>query len=263
MNQEEEILRENIRHLIKYVKQKKLNEEQEIRNSLKQLMRIELKQMLSEEAIPDQDPAPNKSTGINVLADLLKKIIPIEKDDFRQMTTDPEQRKSFRAHIIKAIQDTLIAVDASVGASETAALAEDIEIEVGQDEDQDKFIDIRTPQEKEEEEGPEEPTDPREDFGKGLEGLDATGRNMAYNTFKKIEKNIIDSYDLLDNPDDQELFYDYLIANTKLYFDKFEDQLAVNVEEPTNQAYETAKKQEPGDEPADAKPEEIFEIILD
>ena len=36
-----------------------------------------------------------------------------------------------------------------------------------------------------------------------------------------IEKNIIDSYDLLDNPDDQELFYDYLIANTKLYWALF------------------------------------------
>jgi|TARA_R110002020_G_scaffold475608_1_gene711313 pyruvate-formate lyase len=263
MNQEEEILRENIRHLIKYVKQKKLNDEQEVRNSLKELMRLELKQMLAEEAIPDQDPAPNKSTGINVLADLLKKIIPIEKDDFRQMTTDPSQRKSFRAHIIKAIQDTLIAVDASLDAGETTALAEDIEIEVGQDEDLNKFIDIRTPQEKEKEEGPEDPADPREEFGKGLEALDATGRNMAYNTFKKIEKNIIDSYDLLDNPDDQELFYDYLIANTKLYFDKFEDQLAVNVEEPTNQAYETAKEQEPGDEATTTEPEEIFEIILD
>tara|TARA_R110000824_G_scaffold384450_1_gene578456 strand:+ start:5112 stop:5903 length:792 start_codon:yes stop_codon:yes gene_type:complete len=263
MNQEEETLRENIRHLIRYVKQKKVNEEQEVRNSLKELMRLELKHMLSEEALPDQDPAPNKSTGINVLADLLKKIIPIEKDDFRQMTTDPQQRKSFRAHIIKAIQDTLIAVDASIGASEKAlALAEDIEVEVGEDEDEDKFIDIRTSQEKEAEEGPEDPKDPREEFGKGLEAMDATGRNMAFNTFKKIEKNIIDSYDLLDNPDDQELFYDYLIANTKLYFDKFEDQLAINVEEPTNQAYETAKEQEPGEEAA-AAPEDIFEIILD
>ena len=61
---EEKLLRENIRHLIKYVKQKKLNDEQEVRNSLKELMRLELKQMLAEEAIPDQDPAPNKSTGI-------------------------------------------------------------------------------------------------------------------------------------------------------------------------------------------------------
>ena len=45
MNHEEEILRENIRQLIKHVKQKKLTEEEEIRNSLKKLMRLELEQM--------------------------------------------------------------------------------------------------------------------------------------------------------------------------------------------------------------------------
>jgi hypothetical protein len=40
-----------------------------------------------------------------------------------------------------------------------------------------------------------------------------------------------------------------LIANLKLYFDKFESELSATVEEPTNQAYETAKQQEPmGDE---------------
>jgi hypothetical protein len=68
---------------------------------------------------------------------------------------------------------------------------------------------------------------------------------MAYNSFKKVENSIIDSYELLSNPEDQELFYDYLIANLKLYFDKFEDELADQVEEPTNQAYDTAKEEEP------------------
>ena len=48
MNQEEEILRENIRQLIRHVKQKRSNEEQEVRNTLKKLMRLELKKMLSE-----------------------------------------------------------------------------------------------------------------------------------------------------------------------------------------------------------------------
>ena len=48
MNQEEEVLRENIRHLIKHVKQKRADEEQEVRKSLKTLMRLELKQMLAE-----------------------------------------------------------------------------------------------------------------------------------------------------------------------------------------------------------------------
>ena len=111
------------------------------------------------------------------------------------------------------------------------------------------------------EEEPEE-VDPREEFGAGIEG-DETGRNMAYNSFKKVESSIIDSYELLSNPDDQELFYDYLIANIKLYFDKFEDELSGDIEEPTNQAYEDAKAEK---EPKDLDTggiEELFEINLD
>jgi hypothetical protein len=68
---------------------------------------------------------------------------------------------------------------------------------------------------------------------------------MAYASFKKIESSIIDAYDLLSNAEDQDLFYDYLIANLKLYFDKFEGELEVGGEEPTNQAYDTAKQSQP------------------
>ena len=67
---------------------------------------------------------------------------------------------------------------------------------------------------------------------------------MAFQSFHKIEGNIVDAYELLSNAEDQELFYDYLIANLKLYFDKFEDELSASVEEPTNQAYDTAKEEE-------------------
>ena len=38
----------------------------------------------------------------------------------------------------------------------------------------------------------------------------------------------------LEIPEDQELFYDYLIANLKLYFDKFEEELSGSLDEPTN-----------------------------
>ena len=38
-----------------------------------------------------------------------------------------------------------------------------------------------------------------------------------------------------------------MIANVKLYFDKFETELAGSVEEPTNQAYDMAKDQEQTD----------------
>ena len=103
MNQEEKTLRTNIRHLIRHVKQKRLNEEQEVRNSLKKLMRLELKKMLSEVDTPDTDPTPNKSTGINVLEELLKKIVPVLETDFKSLTTSEEQRQSFRAHIVNAV----------------------------------------------------------------------------------------------------------------------------------------------------------------
>ena len=101
-----------------------------------------------------------------------------------------------------------------------------------------KFIDIRTDAEKKAEEEDAKP-DEREEFGSGVDG-DETGRNMAYQSFKKIETAVIDSYELLSDPEDQELFYDYLIANLKLYFNKFEDQLSGSVEEPSNQAYDDA-----------------------
>ena len=77
MNQKEKILRHNIRQLKRHVKQKKLNEEKKIRSLLNKLMKHELQEMLSEADTPDVDPAPNKSTGINVLEELLKKIVPV------------------------------------------------------------------------------------------------------------------------------------------------------------------------------------------
>jgi hypothetical protein len=242
MNKDEQVLRENIQQLIRHVKSKKLNEEQEVRNSLKKLMRLELKKMLSEADVPDIDPTPNKSTGINVLEQLLKKIVPVLQIDYKSLTTDENQRQSFRAHIVNAVINTLtpakINNEAGDEEAEMDSLDEEIDIEIGDD---DKFIDIRTDAEKKTEEEDAAP-DEREEFGTGVEG-DETGRNMAYESFKKIESSIIDSYELLSNPEDQELFYDYLIANLKLYFDKFESELAGSVEEPTNKAYDTAKEE--------------------
>ena len=247
MNQKEEReLRENIQHLIRHVKAKRKKEEKLFREQLVELAKLELSNMLVESEVASVDPAPNKSTGINVLEDLLKKIVPVLEIDYKSLTTNAEQRQSFRAHVINAIVATLTPVEANNDASEAEpemedmSLEEEIDIEIGDEDpgDEDKFIDIRTDAEKREEEEVEE-VDPRDEFG--LDGQDETGRNMAYASFKKIETSIIDSYELLSNPEDQELFYDYLIANAKLYFDKFEGELSPEVEEPTNQAYDMAK----------------------
>ena len=242
MKNPESLLRENVRALISLVKKKNKNtqtEEQQLRSIIREFLSHELK----EAKTPDNDPAPHQSTGINVLEDLLKKIIPQIEDDYKLLTTSEEQRESYRAHIIDAVVKTLTPVELNndaPGKAPQGELDEDIDVEISDDDgEDDMFIDINP--EKPEEEEKEE--DPRDSFG--IEGKDTTGRNMAYTTFKKIESQIIDAYDMLSNPEDQELFFDYLIANLKLYFDKFENEIQPSVEEPTNQAYDSAKEEEP------------------
>ena len=46
---------------------------------------------------------------------------------------------------------------------------------------------------------------------------------------------------------DRDMYYDYLITNLKLYFDKFEDELQTTVgPEPTTPEYEQEKEKEAG-----------------
>jgi len=251
MNQKEEnILRNNIRHLLQHVKQKRIDEEKDLRDIIRQFADYEIVAM-TERQTADNSPTPNKSTGINVLEDLLKKIIPVLETDYKLLTTDAEQRRSFRSHVINAVINTLTPVEANTDATQATGEEEEVEIDIYEEEidvdvsagDDEKFIDIRTNAEKSADDDEDEEEDPRDTFAGEVEG-DETGRNVAYATFKKIDTNIIDSYELLSNPEDQELYYDYLIANLKLYFDKFEEELAATVEEPTNQAYDMAKSEE-------------------
>ena len=46
---------------------------------------------------------------------------------------------------------------------------------------------------------------------------------------------------MLTDPQDKKIFVDYLITNMKLYFDKFEGELATELSEPTTPEYEQAK----------------------
>ena len=123
---------------------------------------------------------PHQSTGINVLEDLLKKIIPQIEDDYK-MTTSEEQRESYRAHIIDAVVKTLTPLLnlTMMLVSNTAGLEEEIDVEIS-----DMMvkmtcllISVLIPKKQEE----EEEEDPRDAFG--IEGKDTTGRNMAYSNF--------------------------------------------------------------------------------
>jgi hypothetical protein len=356
---EEQLLRKHVRKAIRIVMEKKkkkkfkeTTEEQNLRSIIKQLIKEAEK----------TEASPHQSTGINVLEDLLKKIIPVIEQDYKRLTTDATQRESFRAHIINAAENSLapekaMAAATPGGLEEASGLSrtrredelefeidregltqlvikrsvrphdtfvivknkdgtynmfldpdelklikknvdrgevlklaqnlnhkwwkiysdatsatgptpktdrereaekggrrtgeprrqeprvelQEVDVEVGDDfstkpEDDDAFIDI--------EDKPEEPVaeDPQADFG--IEGEEVTGRNFAFSTFQKIENQIVDSYSLLDNHEDRNLFFSYLVTNLKLYFDKFEDELRAQVQEPTTPEYEREKGQQ-------------------
>ena len=229
-------LRDFIRRAIKVraknKKESRIWEEFELRSIIRKLLK---------EA--DTDKIQHRSTGINVLEDLLKKIIPVLEQDYKMMTTNSDQRKSFAAHIVAATEKSLAPASANkeagdddekfIGIDEIEDINE-IEVEIGdRPEDNDAFIDIEDKEEDDEEEGNVE------DLG----DEDKTGLNFAQSTFDKIEKQIIDAFSLLSNEEDQNLFEEYLLTNLKLYFDKFESELDPDVAEPTTQSYEDEKEE--------------------
>ncbi len=200
-------------------------------------LRSVVKQLVSES---DVEKNPHSSTGINKLEELLKKIVPTLEDSYKTLTSNREQRSSFRSHILNAIENVLRPEDAKEDADsdDTPQDLEEVEINVKNSDplgasDEEKFIDISDSEGGDTE---EEEEDPLDSFG--IEGEDTTGRNSAFEAFKQIENQIIDAYGVLQDPNDRSVFYDYLLTNVKMYFDKFEEELAGVVTEPSSDSYE-------------------------
>jgi len=241
-----------LRHFIRKAIQIAENKRKKAINEAKQqevTLRGYIRQLISEASVQDSEEGPHKSTGINILEDLLKKIIPIVEIDFKKLTTSEEQRSSYRAHMIQGVKNLL----APAATTDQADSGEEVEVEdkfisvneqddelqisVGDEADPEEFIDVRGDN-KEDQKSDEEIE--KETFT--ITGEDETGRDMSYSTFKKIQGSILDSWEVLSNADDKELFYDYLLTNLKLYFDKFEDELKATLPEPTTPEYEKAKQ---------------------
>ena len=357
---EEEKLRNYIRKAIKKIQERRVLGEEQTKQDEDKLKSIIYKLIEADSNVA----APHRSTGINVLEDLLKKIIPQIEIEYKKLTTSPDQRASFRSHIVNAIQNSLAPVKISdkAGSAEEAEQAidigleeatsmqtalstspdrediaqqaaektitqqrtakdilenmkvgevaylkltsedenlrgikvitrvednqegsvfrlsefilqdrfshsltamieilsradvevmnvqeglshlneeeEDIEVEVGDEEpgveSEEDFIDIDG-----EVEEPSEEEEKAQDFR--IDGKDETGRNVAFRAFERIEQAVVDSYNILSDGDDRNLFFDYLITNIKLYFDKFEDEILTMLPEPTTPEYEQEK----------------------
>jgi len=230
----EQLIREHIK--------KRISNQLTSRKVIEEKIRTVVRKLLEAETGTEE---ANKNTGINVLADLLKKIIPAIEADYKMLTSSPEQRESFKNHIVHAVKNTLNPIDA-IEMSESivyeidpSLLSEKISIDLDTEDDElesveGEFIDI---------EGEEE-----EEFGTGLDDQNETGRNFAADSFKSVEKQIVDAYDMLADDEDKELFYDYLLTNLLLYFDKFEDELAETLPDISTPEYEEEKAEDEAEE---------------
>jgi hypothetical protein len=240
---EEQKLRKLIRKGIGVVMERSTNRKHGLLKEEKKLRTL-IRNLIKEGGTPTGDNTPHKYTGINVLEKLLKKIVPVLEQDYKQLTSSEEQRQSFRSHIINAAENVLAPVQVNDGApgeapdlpAEPMMEQDDIDITVDSPEDSPEFIDVGLESDKEEEPKLDPKETEKEEFG--LEGANVTGRNAAFETFKQVENQIVDSYGMLADEEDKEMFYDYLITNLKLYFDKFEEDLAGSLEEPTTDEYE-------------------------
>lgn len=253
---EEQLLRENIRKIIKTSRKKRTETEALEESTLRSVIRG-----IIQEKIAINDEVPHEKTGINKLRRTLKKVVPQIRDDYLTLTTDPAQRKSYIAHLVNGVDNLLAPIETNIDAPDSpksnASLEEDmdeqIDIEVGGDDDQ--FIDIGDDILPSEEEEEIEIDDEEELVTRGLDSKenDETGRNEAIATFKQIQGTIVDDFGTLANDEDRELYHDYLKTNILLWKDRFEEVLSTNQPEPTTPEYEKEKEQE--------KKEDMFEIL--
>jgi len=227
-------LREVVRKIITLSEQKQtkpISEENKLRGLINKLI-----------TEAETDTTPHASTAINFLEDLLKKILPGIETDYKSLTTKEEQRESFRAQLTTSVNTALetaelntAGAEENVEASEEEAegfidIEEEIEIAITDDP---KFIDIDPDSGEEDEEEAEVASE---------EEGDRTGQALAAQAFDAIEKQTLETFATLSDPEDKKTFKDYMITNLKLYFDKWEKELS-HVIEPTTDEYETEKEE--------------------
>jgi hypothetical protein len=227
---EELKLRENIRRAIRIIANKK--QAQALSESKDEArLRSIIRSYLVEAQTAVAAVAKHDSTGINALEDLLKNtnVLSTIETGYKSLTTDLQQRESYKNHILNAVQRSLAPEESRKGAGEDVEITEEvdeaIDVVIGdRPEDDPDFISV------DDEEVEEVEVDEKDEFG--IEGEDKTGRNRAFTDFGDIEKVILTAYDDLDDPTDTAMFEEYLLKNLALYFEKYEGELQTNVEAP-------------------------------
>lgn len=250
----EKLMREYIRNKIRSKLHEQIRKEEEQELKLRLVIRDLIK-----EAKENANPHPN--TGINKLRDSFRKAKATIKSKFQQLTTDPEQRVTFRSHLLNAFEKLFQELDGlnARGLPEEEPQAGEMELEAPPEEteggepagDLESQIDAILKEVKVDLGDDVEVTDTegddqtKKDFAKKekeneekanlnpeIEQGDTTGRNQAFDTFRLVQSYFSDAYLDLDNEDDKKMFKDWCLYNMKLLLDNYEAQLAAAPEEP-------------------------------
>ena len=247
-------LREQIRRAIAIIGERKQTKQTQMLSEEKRLRKV-IRSLLKEE-----EGQGDESTGISYLRRDLKKTIPELEGGYKALRSKKEQRDSYRAHIISALKDIILRGDTNFNAKSDgdaiadgidapmdAGMNEEIDVNFGDSEsfpDPEKKLDIGREKPEELQTMEDENTEDKELTDFSIEGEDKTGAAAALTSMKQIEKVVINTYSTLYDPTDRELYADYLITNTQLYFDEFEKELQTIIPEPENPEYEKRKEPE-------------------
>mgnify|MGYP003655137437 CR=1 FL=1 len=227
---DELVLRETVRKAINVVVKQRQNKKL-LESKEEGLLRDIIRSMLPEGQTAVASVAKHANTGINALEDLLKNtnVLSVLETGYKSLTTDLQQRESYKNHILNAIKMSLAPEESRKEAGEDVEIVEgideEVDIEIGDSpEDDPDFINVS------DEEVEEVEVDEKEEFG--LDGEDKTGRNRAFTDFQDIEKVILTAFDDLDNSEDITMFEEFLLKNMSLYFEKYEGELQTDIEPP-------------------------------
>ncbi len=232
-------LREQIRKVIQIVKKRKALTEQAEEQQLRSIIR----ELIAEAEIGSENS--DRPTGIRILdEEVLQNIINTFRRYYKQLAK-PEQRESFRTHIINATENLLNRIESGQLPADSAPEVESpapmpvneqeaISLDVsGGAQSDPMFIDV-----------PDDDLDAdeqaKQDFRTGVEGSlspdQEIGAERAQVAFNGPDTTIENAYKTLRG-EDANLFREYLITNLKLHFDAMEEELTMPAE-PTTPSYE-------------------------
>jgi hypothetical protein len=228
-------------------------------------LRETIRRMISEA----ETVAPRESTGLNVAEEVLKAVVPVLETGYKQATSSPEQRDSFKKHIMNSLKYFILPREISnviddqsqkMGKGTTAPPANETPAPAPSPEEgglqeqvpegeapppptekkPEEIADPATgtpllgkPEEKEKAQDTsftdEDPKVTPEQFG--INGMDLVGRNLAYETFRNISSPIRRGYNKVQgSPKDREIYVRAIASNVLAHMDQFEKELQASPE---------------------------------